>query len=80
MELIELLTLLPGVGVCATTGALFFALAPLAVGMDEPPDVWASRVAGGGLVWADFFFPNKKDMLRCTVGAINASSSFVKSG
>lgn len=68
----ELLILLPGVGVCATTGTLSLGLTPLAVGIDEPPDVWVSRVAGGVLFWADFFLPNKNAMLRSKVGAMDA--------
>lgn len=74
MELIELLTLLAGVGVCAIRGTLSLGLTPLAVGMDELPGVWGSRVADE-LLWAAFFLPNKNDMLRFTAAAMYLSSS-----
>ena len=66
----ELLMLLPGVGVCATTGTLSLALTPLAVGMeDELAGVWVSRDADG-LFWAAFFLPNKNDILRLAAVAL----------
>lgn len=58
VELVELLTVLDGVGVCATTGGRSLDLTPLAAALDEP----VSRVADGALL---FFLPNKNDMLRC---------------
>lgn len=58
-----MLTLLDEVGVCATTGTRSLGLTPLAVALDEP----VSRVAGGALL---FFLPNKKDMLRCKMDAV----------
>lgn len=62
-----MLRLLAGVWVCATTGTLSLGLTPLAVALDEP----VSRVVGGeALLGADFFLPNKKDMLRWQMGAI----------
>lgn len=63
VELVELLTVLDGVGVCATTGARSLDLRPLAGALDEP----VSRVADGALL---FFLPNKNDILRCQMDAV----------
>lgn len=62
-EFIELLMLLPGVEVCAVLGPLSLLLTPLTVGIDEPPGVCVSLVAGGNGLWDCFFLPKKKDIL-----------------
>lgn len=68
-EFSELLTLLPGVGVCVVGPPRAFSgslpESPLAVGIKEPCpcDEDISRVAAGSAVfWCFFDFPNKNDM------------------
>lgn len=62
-NVIEVLVLLPGVEVCATLGPLSLLLAPLAAGIDEPPGVCVSLVAGGNGLCDCFFLPNRNDIL-----------------
>lgn len=54
--------LLPGVDVCAALGPLSLFLMPLAVGIDDPPGVCVSLVAGGRGLCCCFFLPNRNDI------------------